>query len=100
MGEAQGIFEHVTRPRLQTIVTGVREDGSTYSKGLLENISFFELSYEDPERVRLDLAFEAISPLLWMRAGGIGDAICKPSKSFVIGETYGILLTLITGKHS
>jgi adenine-specific DNA-methyltransferase len=73
--ERWGIFEHVTRPRLTTVVSGIREDGSSYSSGLDENVQFFELTYLDAARVEIDLAFAGVAPLLWLRAGGRGPII-------------------------
>ena len=73
--EAWGVLERVTRPRISTVVTGVRAhlDGSTYSAGLPdERVEFFDLTHEDPGAIRLARAYKAIEPLLWLRAGAIG----------------------------
>ncbi|XKH58424.1 site-specific DNA-methyltransferase (plasmid) [Citricoccus nitrophenolicus] len=67
-----GVFEHVTWPRLKTVLTGVREDGSTYSEGLSGRIEAFKLTYQDPDQVADNLAFKAVSPLLWMMSGTAG----------------------------
>ena len=32
--EAKGVYEYVTKPRIETVATGIRPDGSTYSEGL------------------------------------------------------------------
>ncbi len=40
--------------------------------GFEENVEFFALTYEDPDLVQLGLAFEAVSPLLWLMAGAQG----------------------------
>lgn len=91
--DAQGIHARVTRPRIETVVTGVREDGSRYSDGMAENVEFFTLTYEDAERVRLDMAYEAVSPLLWLRAGASGERITKPANDvgYTITDTYAVL---------
>ena len=91
--DAQGIHARVTRPRIETVVTGVREDGSQYSDGMAENVEFFDFTYEDAERVRLDMAYEAVSPLLWLRAGGAGERISKPATDagYTITDTYAVL---------
>jgi adenine-specific DNA-methyltransferase len=89
--ESEGIYQKVTRPRIKTVVTGVRDDGSKYSDGLSENVEFFDLSYEDVEAVRLDLAFEAVAPLLWLRAGGQGSCIQRPNHTFDVADHYGVL---------
>jgi adenine-specific DNA-methyltransferase len=41
--EALGVFHHVTRPRISTVITGIRDDGSKYSDGLAANAAFFDL---------------------------------------------------------
>ncbi len=89
--EAEGIFQKVTRPRLEAVVTGKRPDGSTYSAGVEENVEFFELTYEDRENVRLDMAFEAIAPMLWMRAGATRGRVDARSDTFALTDTYGVL---------
>ncbi|WP_404289206.1 hypothetical protein [Glutamicibacter arilaitensis] len=41
--EARGVFHHVTMPRLTTVTTGVRSNGTIYSEGLPSNVQFEEL---------------------------------------------------------
>lgn len=91
--EQQGIFEHVTRPRIETLVTGTRPDGSVYSDGLEENVEFFELTYQDPDRVARGRAFNDVAPLLWLMAGATGPRVEKPSDSFAApdGSSYAVL---------
>lgn len=103
--ESLGIFEYITRPRIEACVTGVTPDGTPISgeykfvdefpicNGLNENVEFFELTYEDADHVRLGAAFSAIAPLLWLMAGAIGPRIDKPSATWSIpkGGSYGIL---------
>lgn len=38
--EARGVYRRVLQPRIQTIVTGIREDGSRYSDGFADNVVF------------------------------------------------------------
>jgi len=45
------------------------------AEGFEENVEFFELTYQDPAQVELDLAFSAIAPLLWLRAGASGTVL-------------------------
>ncbi|MFT2690590.1 hypothetical protein [Clavibacter zhangzhiyongii] len=73
--EAEGIFEKITKPRITTIVTGERTDGSIFSEGHDENVAFFQLTYEDENLVALGKKFDAISSLLWLRAGGRGEVV-------------------------
>ena len=107
--EALGIFEHITRPRITAAVTGLTPDGQPVkgdykftdefpmAEGFDENVEFVELTYQDPDDVELDLAFEAIGPLLWMRAGSRGpviDACLDPAgrrKPYTWTEQYGVL---------
>ena len=42
-----------------------------------ENVEFFELTCEDVQQVDADRAFEAIAPLLWLRAGGQGRSCTR-----------------------
>jgi adenine-specific DNA-methyltransferase len=107
--EALGIFEHVTRPRITSAVTGVTPDGDPVkgdyrftdefpmAEGLEENVTFAELVYLDPDDVELGLAFAAVAPLLWLRAGAQGPIIeeCLDSagrrKPYAWTERYGVL---------
>jgi adenine-specific DNA-methyltransferase len=107
--EALGIFEHVTRPRITAAVTGLTPEGEPVkgnykfigefpmAEGFEENVEFVELTYQDPDDVELDLAFEAIAPLLWMRAGSRGSVIdaCLDSagrrKPYTWTDQYGVL---------
>lgn len=90
--ETRGVFNHVTRPRIETVVTGTREDGSTYSEGLDANVEFFDLTYLDESRVSRAGEFEAIAPLLWMQTGATGSRIgCESSDGFVISARYAVL---------
>ncbi|MEW1951050.1 DNA methyltransferase [Pseudarthrobacter sp902506025] len=104
--EARGIFEYITMPRITAAVTGVSSTGKPIqgdykfvdqfkmSDGFEENVEFFKLTYEDNQLVRLGRKFEAIAPILWMRAGAEGERIdvlpedgwALPKKGF-----YGVL---------
>jgi len=93
--EAKGVFEYVTRPRMSTVVTGKRPDGSTYSDGLAANVEFLDLTYLDPGMVRRGREFQAIAPLLWLRAGAVGERIDTiPETGWVLTPSYGILFDL------
>lgn len=95
--ERWGIFERVTKPRIATAATGVREDGSLYSNGLDENVEFLELTYLDAARIEVDLAFAGIAPLLWLRAGARGPVIeecvddARRRKAYAWTDQYGVL---------
>ena len=107
--ESQGIFEKITRPRLEAALTGKTPDGRNVNgdykfvdefpmlDGLEENFQFVELEYLDPEQVELDRAFGAIASLLWMRSGSKGPILSRPGRKghdgsrYVMSEHYGVL---------
>ncbi|MET0931580.1 MAG: site-specific DNA-methyltransferase [Aeromicrobium sp.] len=90
--EALGVFEYVTRPRILTVVTGERPDGSTYSDGLDANVDLMELTYVDPGEARRGREFEAIAPILWMEAGARGSVIdTEPEAGWALAQSYGVL---------
>lgn len=107
--ESRGIFEYITRPRVEAAITGMTPEGEAVSgdyrfggefpmaDGFDENVEFLELRYLDIEEVELDLAYESVAPLLWMRAGGSGpvidqrcDAEGEP-KAYDCTDHYGVL---------
>jgi adenine-specific DNA-methyltransferase len=102
--EQHGIFEQATRPRSEAVITGHRPNGAAipgthvggrpFADGFDENISFFTLSYLDPDEVDLGHQFDAILPALWLGAGAVGSwqngASCEDF-SLPIGSPYGVL---------
>jgi adenine-specific DNA-methyltransferase len=102
--DQHGIFEQVACPRCESVVTGLRPDGTPipgkhfggrpFAEGFPENVEFYQLNYLDPDEVDLGLQFEAVLPTLWMSAGGIGERE-KPEDgqafSMPEGSTYGVL---------
>ena len=107
--ESQGICERVTKPRIKAAITGTTWRGDqiegdyTYNNiqpmadGFEENVEFFTLTYENPALVELDLVFERIAPLLWMRAGSQGRRIEARTDTFDIADTYGVLFDIDAG---
>ena len=107
--EELGIFEHITRPRIEAAITGHAADGrqvqgdyrfvdeSPISKGFDENVEFLELTYLNADDVELDKAFNGIAPLLWLRAGGRGTVITEclaavgRRRPYAWTEHYGVL---------
>ena len=91
--EQWGIFEYVAKPRIETLVTGKRPDDTTYSDGLDENVEFFELTYQDPNRVARGRSYADIAPLLWLLAGATGPRIDDPRDSYAApdGANYAVL---------
>lgn len=82
--EDAGVFKAVTYPRVTAAITGSRADGKPvegtylgldleYKEGFAENVEFFQLGYAEAAEVEFGLRFPEIHPLLWLRAGGIGE---------------------------
>lgn len=109
--ESLGICEHFTKPRVRAAITGQTPAGtpvkgeykftdeSAMSDGLDENVEFFDLTYQTPWRVARHRAFDAVAPLLWLRAGARGrriDAI--PEQGWDVADVYGILVNLDRAK--
>lgn len=93
--EAQGVYEYVTKPRITAVVTGERPDGSRYGDTANANVEFFALTYESPWRVARGRAFDAIAPLLWMRAGARGRRIDTiPNTGWDVADLYGVVADL------
>jgi adenine-specific DNA-methyltransferase len=101
--DAQGICERVTKPRIESAVTGKTPEGQPVvgdygfadefpmSEGFEENVEFFTLTSENPALVELDMAFSAIAPMLWLRAGSQGRRIDERTDTFDIVDTYAVL---------
>jgi adenine-specific DNA-methyltransferase len=81
--EEMGIAKRVTVPRCRAVLTGLLADGSPvegeypdgtpFSEGFEENAAFFDLVYEDPDRIEIGERFNEILPTLWLAAGAVGD---------------------------
>jgi len=103
--EAVGVFNSATMPRCRAAITGHTRDGAALtghylgtskrplSDGLQENVEFFTLTYEDADRVKLGAAFEAIAPILWLKAGAQGPRIDRREDAWALpkGGRYGVL---------
>lgn len=95
--EASGVFEYVCRPRISTVVTGKRPDGSKYSDGLLANVEMFDLTYLDPGMVRRGHEFESVAPLMWLEGGARGPRIDEiPDEGWALTDSYGVLFDVDT----
>jgi adenine-specific DNA-methyltransferase len=92
--ESCGVFERVAFPRIRTIATGIRSDGTLFSDGFEENVEFFTLTYEAPLRVASNREFRKVAPLLWMRAGAWGRRVDEISRGWDVAEAYGVLSDL------
>jgi len=101
--EALGIFEYIAKPRLRAAVTGTAPDGAPvegeYSftdefpmaDGFSENVEFLTMTYEAPRAVAHHRSFEAIAPLLWLKAGARGSRIDSPTDDFAVAGAYAVL---------
>ena len=108
--EARGICEYFTKPRIAAAVTGKTTNGSPIegdykftdefpmAEGFEENVEFFTMTYEAPRPVAHNRAFEAIAPLLWLRAGSQGRRIEKARHNFDVADTYAVLFDLDTSR--
>jgi len=105
--EKWGICDYITKPRVAAAITGLTPDGEPIkgeykftdefpmSEGFEENAEFFTLTYETPVAVSHNLAFEKVSPLLWMRAGSQGRRIeTLPECGWEVADSYGLLTNL------
>lgn len=104
--EELGICEHITKPRIESAVTGLTPEGDLMkgdykftdefpmAEGFEENVEFFTLTYEAPLRVASHREFTRIAPLLWMRAGQRGRRIDDISSGWDVADNYGVLADL------
>jgi len=92
--DKHGIFRHVTYPRIKTVATGIREDGSTYSEGLTENVTFSRMTYTTRQSVKIGREFNTIAPLVWSKAGGRGPILTVDGPDLpqhLLSQNYGVL---------
>ncbi|GAA2187332.1 hypothetical protein GCM10009786_11780 [Leucobacter alluvii] len=104
--EQWGICDYITKPRIRAALTGLTPSGEPIkgdykfvdefpmSDGFDENAAFFTLSYESPWMVEADKAFAAIAPMLWLRAGAVGERIDSIEGGWAVADSYGILKDL------
>ncbi len=100
--EKYGIANYATWPRTKCSINGVDINGepldgnylvsdTPMSDGFKANAIFCELTYESAWPIRLDNAFDAIAPILWMQAGCRGPIIKRIGKSYLTTDYYGVL---------
>lgn len=100
--EECGIARYVTWPRTKCSIEGIDVNGSPLkgnylgsdtpmADGFKANAIFCELTYESAWPIRLDRAFDAIAPILWMQAGCRGPIIRRIGKSYLTTDYYGVL---------
>ena len=108
--EKWGICEYITKPRIGAAITGKTPEGKDVegdykfpdkhqiAEGFDENVEFFTMTYEAPRGVAHNKAFEAIAPLLWLKAGAAGRRIEKAANDFDVADTYAVLFDLDASK--
>lgn len=79
--EAKGVFHNVTKPRIETVVTGIRQDGSVYSDGLSANVEFLDLAYLEESRVHAALEYERLAPVFWLKSGAVGPVLQRSAET-------------------
>jgi adenine-specific DNA-methyltransferase len=104
--EKWGICDYITKPRIEAAIVGKTPEGEPIqgdykftdefpmSEGFEENVEFFTLTYESSLRVKSNLAFDRIAPLLWLRAGSRGRRIESVEKGWEVADSYGVLADL------
>jgi adenine-specific DNA-methyltransferase len=73
-----GICEQVTLPRLKTVITGKRKDGSTYSDGIPSNLYLFKTDFINDSPNRDQAKFNLVSQ--------ISELLCISENIFDIEE--------------
>ncbi len=101
--ERWGICDFITKPRIEAVIRGLTPEGQPISgeyrfrdefpmrEGFDENAEFLTLTYQDHLATALLRNFKEIAPLLWLRAGAVGDCIADFTGSNIIGKKYAIL---------
>ena len=105
--EALGIYDHITKPRIEAAIIGRTPDGKPIkgdykftdefpmADGFEENADFFTLTYENPVIIGHNHAFGRVAPLLWLGAGAEGRRIdTVPDGGWDVADTYAILFDL------
>ena len=104
--EALGICDYITKPRVTAAISGMTStdqaiegtyrftDEFPMREGFEENAEYFTLTYESVWRISQNRAFASVAPLLWLRAGAIGNRIAELPKGWALEETYGVIADL------
>jgi adenine-specific DNA-methyltransferase len=103
--EAHGICRAITAPRVRAALTGrgpdgrpldgTYLDGSDLAGGFDENAVFFDLAYDDPDRIEIGQRLSDILPTLWLAAGAVGSPDdLAPGERWVMpaGTRFAVLL--------
>ena len=98
-----GIAKYITWERMKAVITGIASNREPVkgnykfteefpmSDGFKENAIIFDLTYENLWDIKLDRAFNAVAPILWMTAGCKGPIIEKLGKGYATTDYYAVL---------
>lgn len=101
--EALGICDYITKPRVTAAVTGMTPEGDPIegdyrftdqfpmAEGFEENVEFFTMTYDSFRAVAHHRSFEAVAPVLWLKAGATGRRIEQSVDDFVLADVYAVL---------
>ena len=104
--EQHGICDYITKPRIKAAITGRTPHGEPIKgeykftdefaivNGFEDNAAFFVLTYQSRWMVGNDRAFAAIAPMLWLRAGAVGERIDSLDGGWAVADSYGIIKDL------
>ena len=104
--EQLGICDQITKPRIEAALAGRTPEGTPVTgnykftdefpmaDGFEENVEFFTMTYEAPRPIAHHKSFEAIAPLLWLKAGAQGRRIQHAAETYDIADTYAVLFDL------
>ena len=101
---SRGIYDSITRPRVESAITGRGNDGKALigkyveprDKQLAEGFEacadFLRLRYLDPEELIAENCFDSVHPLLWCAAGSVGSCPTAPLGQRLRGHEPGYLV--------
>lgn len=102
--EALGIADYVTKPRVTAAITGKTPAGDPIkgdykftdefpmADGFEANARYFSLEYLNPTMVEYGYAFSRIAPMLWLRAGQVGEVITSiPERGWELTDHYAVI---------
>lgn len=102
--EALGIADYVTKPRVTAAITGKTPAGDPIkgeykftdefpmADGFEANARYFSLEYLNPTMVEYGYAFSRLAPLLWLRAGQVGEVITTlPDRGWDLTNRYAVI---------
>lgn len=105
--EKYGIAQRITYPRLKTVLTGIREDGTVYGKKFEENLYYFKTDFvkdcSNSDSAKYELA-EKIDALLCIKediynlvekGASFSHYSKESSHLFIYNDIYIMLISLV-----